>query len=131
MASDICMCPGVESSSKNDYQDNPGGKGGRCVRLTTYHIHVPIFKNLWSLNSRNSVGLFRPVMGQLFYIILLIDKTLNRKSPTVILCQLVIFIRGLKILNLFVVNEIMWKKYCIVRQLPDDNIAHGHCILGT
>ena len=29
---DRTMCPGVNSA-----WDSPGGKGGRCVRLTTYH----------------------------------------------------------------------------------------------
>ena len=29
------MCSGVDSASKNEYQDTPGGKGGRCVRVTT------------------------------------------------------------------------------------------------
>jgi len=29
------MCPGVDSASKNEYQDIPGGKDGRCVRVTT------------------------------------------------------------------------------------------------
>jgi hypothetical protein len=53
------------SASKNEYQVNPGGKGGRCVRLTTYHIHVPMSRNLGALTSWNPVGLFRPVMGQL------------------------------------------------------------------
>jgi hypothetical protein len=33
--SDSSMCPGVDLASKNEYQVNPGGKGGRCVRLTT------------------------------------------------------------------------------------------------
>jgi hypothetical protein len=28
------MCPGVDSASKNEYQDTPGGEGGRCVRVT-------------------------------------------------------------------------------------------------
>jgi hypothetical protein len=28
------MCPGVDTVFKNEYQINPGGKGGRCVRLT-------------------------------------------------------------------------------------------------
>jgi len=28
------MCPGVDSASKNEYQDIPGGKDGRCVRVT-------------------------------------------------------------------------------------------------
>ena len=27
--------PGVDSASKNEYQDIPGGKDGRCVRVTT------------------------------------------------------------------------------------------------
>jgi len=29
------MCPGVDSASKNEYQDVPGGKDGLCVRVTT------------------------------------------------------------------------------------------------
>jgi hypothetical protein len=29
------MCPGVDSASKNEYQGIPGGKDGRCVRVTT------------------------------------------------------------------------------------------------
>jgi hypothetical protein len=33
-ASDSSMCLGVDSASKNEYQDNPGGKDGRCVRVT-------------------------------------------------------------------------------------------------
>jgi len=35
VASDSSMCPGVDSASKNEYQDIPGGKDGRCVRVTT------------------------------------------------------------------------------------------------
>jgi hypothetical protein len=27
--------PGVDWTSRNEYQDIPGGKGGRCVGLTT------------------------------------------------------------------------------------------------
>jgi hypothetical protein len=34
-ATDGTMCPGVDSASKNEYQDTLGGKGGRCVRVTT------------------------------------------------------------------------------------------------
>ena len=29
------MCPGVDSASKNEFQDIPGGKDGRCVGVTT------------------------------------------------------------------------------------------------
>jgi hypothetical protein len=60
------MCPGVDSASENEYQVNPGGKGGRCSRLTTYHLHVAMSRNLGALISWNPVGLFRPVMEQLY-----------------------------------------------------------------
>ena len=33
------MCPGVDSPSKNEYQDTAGGKDGRYIKLTTYHLH--------------------------------------------------------------------------------------------
>jgi hypothetical protein len=46
VASDSSMCPGVDSASKNEYQVNPGGKGGLCPRLTTYHLHVPMSRHL-------------------------------------------------------------------------------------
>jgi hypothetical protein len=68
VASDISTCPGVDSASKNGYQVNPGGKGGRCVRLTSYHLHVPMSRNLGAQTSWNPLGLFRPVMGQ-FYLL--------------------------------------------------------------
>jgi hypothetical protein len=66
VVSESSMCPGVASASKNEYQVNPGGKGGRCERLTTYHLHVPMSRNLGALTCWNTVGLFRPVMGQLY-----------------------------------------------------------------
>ena len=50
MASDSSMCPGVDSASKNEYQDNSGGKGGLWLRLTTYHLHVPTVKKSGGLN---------------------------------------------------------------------------------
>jgi hypothetical protein len=63
--------PGIDSrfrrkfslASKNKYQVNPASKGGRCVRLTTYHLHVPMSRNLGALTSWNPVGIFRHVMG--------------------------------------------------------------------
>jgi len=71
------MCPGADSASKSEYQDIPGGKGGRCIRLTTYHLHVPIVKKSGALTSWNPVCLFRPVMGQLYlYIYFRICKVL-------------------------------------------------------
>jgi hypothetical protein len=64
VTSDSSMCPVVDSASKNEYRVNPWGKGGRCVRLTTYHLHVPMSRSLGALTPWNPVGLFRPVMGQ-------------------------------------------------------------------
>ena len=31
----VLYVPGVDSASENEYQDIPGGKGGRCVGVTT------------------------------------------------------------------------------------------------
>jgi len=54
--------PLVKMSTRNI----PGGKGGRCVRLTTYHDTVPLLRNLGALISQKPLGLFRPVTGQLY-----------------------------------------------------------------
>ena len=50
VAADISMCPGVDSASKNEYQDTPGGKGGRCVRVTTLPPSCAECLVIWSLN---------------------------------------------------------------------------------
>jgi hypothetical protein len=34
IATDGTMCPGVHSASENEYQDIPGGKNGRCIKVT-------------------------------------------------------------------------------------------------
>jgi hypothetical protein len=67
LRSPLFFC-GVDSASKNEYQAKPGGKGGWCVRLTTYHFHVPMSRNLGALTSWNPVGMFRPIMGQLYLL---------------------------------------------------------------
>jgi hypothetical protein len=48
--------PGVDSAPKNGYQDTPGGKDGRCAWLTTYHLQVPMSRNLRALTSQNPPG---------------------------------------------------------------------------
>jgi hypothetical protein len=56
------MCPGVDPASKIEYQDTPGGKDGRCVRVTT--LRIPR-------------GLFRPVAGKtlpLPYILYVVNE---------------------------------------------------------
>jgi hypothetical protein len=65
VAVDSSMCRGVDSASKNEYQDTPGGKGGPWVRLTTYHL-MPLSRNMGTLTSWNPLGLSRPVTGQLY-----------------------------------------------------------------
>jgi len=76
VASDSSMCPGVDAASKNEYQNNPGGKGGRCVRLTTYHLHVPTVNKSGDLNllepfgpvqACNGTALYSHNAGSLFY----------------------------------------------------------------
>jgi hypothetical protein len=57
-----------------------GGKGGRCGRLTTYHLHVPMSRNMGALTSWNPVGLFRPVMGQLYLLQQCEELTLLMKA---------------------------------------------------
>jgi hypothetical protein len=42
------------------------GKGGRCVRLTTYHHIVPMSKNLGALTLLDPSGPAWPVMGGLY-----------------------------------------------------------------
>jgi hypothetical protein len=53
---------------KMSTRDVPGGKGGRCVRLTTYHHIeiVPISRNLGALTLLEPSGFAWPVMGVLY-----------------------------------------------------------------
>jgi hypothetical protein len=61
---------GVNSASnRNEYQVYPGGKGGQCVRLTTYHHTVPLSRHLGTLTSWNPLGHSRPVTGLLYLLI--------------------------------------------------------------
>jgi hypothetical protein len=48
--------PGVDSASKNEYQDTPRGKDGRALWLTTYHFQVSMSQNLEALTSQNPLG---------------------------------------------------------------------------
>jgi len=66
--------PLVKISTRNI----PGDKGGRCVRLTTYHNTVPLSRYQGALSSQNSVGLFRPVKGQLYLYLYTSEYNQNR-----------------------------------------------------
>ena len=48
---------------KNENQDIPGGKGGRCVRVTTLPPLCAECLVIWSLNRPEPSGLHRPVIG--------------------------------------------------------------------
>jgi len=52
------------------------GKGGRCIRLTTYHHPVPLSWNLGALTSWNPLGLSRPVMRLLYFCFCWLIRTL-------------------------------------------------------
>jgi hypothetical protein len=47
-------------------RDVPGGKGGRCVKLTTHHYIVPMSRNLGALTLLDPSGPAWPVMGVLY-----------------------------------------------------------------
>ena len=77
--------PGVDSASnRNEYQEHfLGSKGGRCVRLRTYHHPVPLSWNLGTLTSWNPLGHSRPVTGLLYLLVIIHTTCLwrwNRKS---------------------------------------------------
>jgi hypothetical protein len=51
------MCLGVDSASKNEYQDIPGGEDGRCVGLTTLHTFMcRVSRNLGALTFWTPLG---------------------------------------------------------------------------
>ena len=62
MAADISVCPGGDSASKNEYQDIPGGKGGRRVRVTTLPPSCAECLVIWSLNRPEPSGPRRAVI---------------------------------------------------------------------
>ena len=66
VAADISVCPRVDSASKNEYQDIPGGKGGRRVRVTTLPPSCAECLVIWSLNRPEPSGPHRPVIRVAF-----------------------------------------------------------------
>jgi len=84
VASDRSMCPGIDSASKYEYQVNPGGKGGRCVKLTTYHLQVPMTRNLEALTSWNPVQACNETAFNYIYCSLLLFhiNARNTANPT-------------------------------------------------
>ena len=62
------MCPGVDAASNNEYRDNPEGKGGLCVRLTTYHLHLPTVNKPGGLNLLEPFGPVQACNGTALYL---------------------------------------------------------------
>jgi hypothetical protein len=50
------MCPGVDSASKNEYQETYGGKDGRFVRMTTLPPSLCRIEKIRSLNLPDPQG---------------------------------------------------------------------------
>jgi hypothetical protein len=61
-ATDGTMYPGVDSASKNEYQDTLGGKDGRCVRVTI----LPPYRKSRKPGSLNLPDPQEPVAGRLY-----------------------------------------------------------------
>jgi hypothetical protein len=57
---------------KMSTRDVPGGKGGRYVRLTTYHHIVPMSRNLGALTLLDLSGPAWTVMGVLYLYLYLL-----------------------------------------------------------
>jgi hypothetical protein len=71
------MCPGVNSASKNEYQEFSWGEGGRCVELTTNHPSSAECREIRGLNlpgpPRALGGLLREYL-YLIYMYVLASK---------------------------------------------------------
>ena len=67
VAADISVCHRVDSAFKNEYQDIPGDKGGRCVKVTTLQPSWVECLVIWSLNRPEPSGPHRSVIGVAFF----------------------------------------------------------------
>jgi hypothetical protein len=89
--------------------------------LTTYHLHVPLSRNLGALTSWNPVGLFRPVMGQLYLIYVLF---------VLIVLFDILFVLTVLFCVLFVCKYVLYYCHQVSTQLQLTNISichHQHC----
>jgi hypothetical protein len=82
-STDGTMCSGVDSASKNEYQELSGGEGSRCVRVTTLPPScAECREDPGALTSWNPRSLPRLVAGYL-YLYVLSYMHLNREKNTV------------------------------------------------
>jgi hypothetical protein len=84
---------------KMSTSDVPGGKGGRCVRLTAYHHIVPMSRNLVALTLLDPSGPAWPLMGVLYlylYVNYLRCSKTEFKRHTLYICVFDLFCREKK-----------------------------------
>jgi len=62
-------------------EEFPGGKGGRCLRLTTYHHPVPLSLNLGTLTSWYPLSHSGPVTGLLYLYLYILVEAAWRHHP--------------------------------------------------
>jgi len=60
------MCPGVDSASRNEYQDISGGKDGWCVRVTTLPPSCGECLEILEPQPTRTPKATRPVVGLLY-----------------------------------------------------------------
>jgi hypothetical protein len=62
------MCPGVDSASKNEYQDIPGGKDGWCVGVTNLPPSCVECLEILKPKPTRTPKVTRPVEGLLYLL---------------------------------------------------------------
>jgi len=80
------MCSGIDSASKIEYQCIPGSKGGRCVRLKTFHLHAPIVKKSGGLNLLDSCGPVQACNGTALRLPSLSRKMCDQLAINLLMC---------------------------------------------
>jgi hypothetical protein len=62
----------------------PGSKAGRCVRLTTYHLHVPNVKKIRGLKLPNPHGPVEACSGTALLLLTADGLSPGGSSPTLV-----------------------------------------------
>jgi hypothetical protein len=132
------MCPGVDSAYKNEYQDTPGSKAGRCVRLTTYHLLVPNVKKIRGLILPDPHGPVQACSGTALLLAYIGDmssdhtKTIafveDYRSFTALHCGTCVHLYIKKLLCRFPLNVYY---YCECRFWAAVGLLTGHTTLRT
>jgi len=104
--------PWADSASKSEYQDIPGSKGGRYIKLTTYHLHVPIFKKSGGLNLLESYGRGQACSGTALHL-----TEYRNKYVKVHRFKLLRQIKIMECVSLYV-TDLLYRKKVTVKNTP-------------